>query len=340
MDGMTFYPIHPEDTEGLLWRDLEREHPFARVPMCVKDLPHVYGNGMTTTGECCHFTTDSGRIAVKMTLGETQLQESIFSRYGYSGVDLYIYDEATSRWRWAATYTSHLNLVDQEPEYVVIDGLERRPRRCRLYYPMRNRMTALSVGVEDGASFELTPPRTEGMLVYYGTSIIHGAYSTRSGLGIAQILSRLLDMPLANLGFSGACRLDESFGRLLAQLKETRLLVIDPFHNVNTPMIQERLAAFLDVVCPALPKAQVVVVTSPIHLQSWLRPQQEASQREMQRAMEDITRERMTVHRNLHFLDGQNFYGTDEVSPDGVHPNDTAAWFMANTLAREIKPWL
>jgi hypothetical protein len=44
----------------------------------------------------------------------------------------------------------------------------------------------------------------------------------------------------------------------------------------------------------------------------------------------------MTKYKNLHFIDGQDFYGTDEVSPDGVHPNDNAGWHMANELTRII----
>lgn len=338
---LTFHPIRPQDTEGLLWRDQEREHPFARVPLSLRHLSHIHGNAMTTTGECCHFTTDSSRIAVRLELGEEKLQEVIFGRFAYSGVDLYIFDDdETHRWRWAGTFTDYYAIKDQHPEYLVIEGLPRRPRRCRLYYPMRNRMTALSVGVEPDASFELIPPRTDNLLVYYGTSIIHGAYSLRAGLGIAQLLARHLDLPLANLGFSGACRLDPEMAALLAQLHETRLLVIDPFHNVNPPLIRERLAAFLDVVCPALPQAQVAVVTSPSHLQSWLKPALAAQQNELHTLMRDITTERMTRYPNLHFIDGHSLYGTDEVSPDGVHPNDTAAWNMALTLATTIRPWL
>ena len=62
----------------------------------------------------------------------------------------------------------------------------------------------------------------------------------------------------------------------------------------------------------------------------------EASQLEMQRLFKQICEERIPKYRNLHFIDGQNFYGTDEVSPDGVHPNDTAAWHMANVLTKAI----
>ncbi len=40
----------------------------------------------------------------------------------------------------------------------------------------------------------------------------------------------------------------------------------------------------------------------------------------------------MRIHPNLHYLKGENFYGSDEVSMDGIHPNDDAFAHMASIL--------
>ena len=37
---LTFHPIRPQDTEGLLWRDQEREHPSPESPSA-SDTSHT-----------------------------------------------------------------------------------------------------------------------------------------------------------------------------------------------------------------------------------------------------------------------------------------------------------
>ena len=278
---ITYYELSPANFEGLGWRDMERESPFDRLPKTVNHLPHVASQMHTTCGICCFFNTNSTTFRVKMEHASDHIGEPQFNVCAFSGVDLYMYDNNTVRWRWAGTYTDHQCIQNRHPEYTILEGIPKADRRCRLYLPMRNQLLKIWIGLEAGASFELLPPREDNKLVYYGTSIIHGAYSTRSGLGIAQILARNLDMPLMNLGLSGG-------------------------------------------------------VTSPRHIQGWLRPELEARQLEMQRLFHYFCAERMPKYKNLHFIDGQDFYGTDEVSPDGVHPNDNAGWHMANELTRII----
>ena len=333
---ITYYELTPANFEGLGWRDMERESPFDRLPKTVNHLPHVASQMHTTCGICCFFNTNSTVFRIKMEHASDHIGEPQFNVCAFSGVDLYMYDDNTVRWRWAGTYTDHQCIQNRHPEYTILEGIPKADRRCRLYLPMRNQLLKIWIGLEAGASFELLPPREDNKLVYYGTSIIHGAYSTRSGLGIAQILARNLDMPLMNLGLSGGCRLDMEIAELLVKLQGVKVLVVDPMHNMWPDIIRQNMPAFLDYVCPKMPDTEIVFVTSPRHIQGWLRPELEARQLEMQRLFHYFCAERMPKYKNLHFIDGQDFYGTDEVSPDGVHPNDNAGWHMANELTRII----
>ena len=333
---ITYYDLSPANFEGLGWRDMERESPYDRLPNTVTHLPHVASQMHTTCGLCCFFNTNSTMFRVKMEHASDHIGEPQFNVCAFSGVDLYMYDDNQLRWRWAATYTDHQCIQNRHPEYTILEGITKANRRCRLYLPMRNQLLKISIGLESDASFELLPPREDNKLVYYGTSIIHGAYSTRSGLGIAQILSRNLDMPLMNLGLSGGCRLDMEIADLLVKLQDVKVLVVDPMHNMWPDIIRRNMPAFLDYVCPKMPSTEIVFVTSPRHIQGWLKPELEARQLEMQRLFHQFCAERMPKYHNLHFIDGQDFYGTDEVSPDGVHPNDNAGWHMANILTKII----
>ncbi len=196
-----WHRLKSSDFEGKGWP--ETESPFDRMPPKIREsLPNVWANSHSSTGMCVFFNTDTSAFHVKYKLGFPQIGEPNFNVSAFSGVDLYIYDTREKRWRWAAA-TLHNMVRDQNPQMTLIADLPSKKRKCRMYMPMRNQLLEISIGVDADASFELVPPRRKAPLVYYGTSIVHGAYSTRAGLGIAQILARKLNMPLINLGFSG-----------------------------------------------------------------------------------------------------------------------------------------
>jgi len=328
-----WYNLKPSDFEGRGWADTEA--PFDRLPAKIKEkLPQVWENSHSSTGMCVFFNTNSTSFHVKYKLGSKQIGEQNFNVTAHCGVDLYIYDTVEKRWRWASA-TPHFTIKDQNPEMTLLGGLPSKMRRCRMYMPMRNQLLSISIGVDSDAEFELVPPRKKAPLVYYGTSIVHGAFSTRSGLGVAQILARKLDMPLINLGFSGAARMEKEMAELLAELN-AGIFIADPYHNVSPDDVKNNTEPFIETLCSAHPKTPVFMLGAPQLLQAWLKPSEKAEQDAKTNLYGKICRRMMKKYPNLHYLKGENFYGSDEVSMDGVHPNDDAFAHMANILAREI----
>ncbi|MBO7532625.1 MAG: hypothetical protein J6T46_01450, partial [Victivallales bacterium] len=155
---ITYYELSPANFEGLGWRDMERESSFDRLPKTVNHLPHVASQMHTTCGICCFFNTNSTVFRVKMEHASDHIGEPQFNVCAFSGVDLYMYDDNTVRWRWAGTYTDHQCIQNRHPEYTILEGIPKADRRCRLYLPMRNQLLKIWIGLEAGASFELLPP--------------------------------------------------------------------------------------------------------------------------------------------------------------------------------------
>ncbi len=332
-ENITWYPLAPSDFEGRGWKDTEE--PFDRVPAKIKEaLPHVWMWSRSPTGMCVFFNTDSTRFYVKYRLGEERIGEANFNVVAHCGMDMYVYDETQSRWRWGAT-APHFDIKDQNPEYKLLDGIPKQMRRCRMYAPFRNRISDVYIGVDSDAEFELVPPRRTPPLVYYGTSIIHGAFAVRSGLGVAQILGRKLDMPLINLGFSGAAHLEKEMAELLAEL-DAGIFIIDPYHNIFSGELKDRVETFFDILCTAHPETPVFFVSAPQTLQGWLRPAEKAEQDEKTKLFNKYGRMLMKKYPNVHYIKGDNFYGSDEISMDGIHPNDEAFTHMSEILYRKI----
>ena len=334
MNEVKWYPLSADVFEGRGWK--KTESPFDRVPAKVKDaLPEVWKNSHSSAGMCAHFVTNSTRIQIRYQLGEEQLGEPNFNVAAFSGTALYAYDQKQKRWRWAAA-TPHFILTDQNPNYTLIEGMPRKKRRFRLYLPFRNQILKLAIGVDKDAEWTVVPPRTEPPLVYYGTSLIHGAFVTRPGLGTAQIVARELDLPLINMGFSGSAHLELDMAKLLAELK-ARIYVIDAYHNLIPALIEERMEPFLDELCTRKPDTPVLFLGAPPVLNAWLKPERLQIDERKISLMGEIAKKMKKKYANLHYLKGTDFYGSDDVSIDGIHVNDAAFGHMAKILIRKIR---
>lgn len=328
-----WHGLSPSDFEGKGWEDTEA--PFDRVPARIKDvLPNVWKNGHSSTGMCVHFNTDSTSVHARLTLGSDQIGEQNFNVCSHSGVDLYSYDSHEKRWRWAAA-TPHFSIKDQNPEIRLLGSLSVKTRRWCMYMPLRNQLLKIAIGIDAGSTFKVVPPRRKAPLVYYGTSIVHGAFATRSGLGVAQILGRRLDMPLLNLGFSGSAKMEKEMAELLAELK-AGIFVVDPYHNLSLEDVENNAERFIDILCSAEPNTPVFVLGAPHNLCEWLWPGLKKDQDAKSHALAKICKKMMRKYVNLHYLKGDDFYGSDEVSMDGIHPNDDAFAHMADILTRRI----
>ncbi len=331
IDNLDWNEVSPNDVEGRGWRDTAA--PFDRLPPEAEKIAQdLWGASRSTTGECFEFETDSTAIAVRTKLGLAQYGEPNFNSSAFAGCDLYCWDETQNRWRWAATAQ---HMVEWKPitEYGLCWSLKKTARRFRMYLPMRNQLLALWVGVDEGSSFRLIPPRREKPLVYYGTSIIHGAFSIRAGLGVPQILGRELGVPVINLGFSGAARLEPAMADILAQL-DAGVFVCDPYHNSTIDSFKANAEPFFGKLCAARPETPVYLLSAPPVLNAWMWPDIVLAEHKIRsRLFADTGAMLEKRHPNFRFIDGENFYGSDDTSIDGIHPNDVAFDQMAKILA-------
>lgn len=321
--------------EGRGWADTRQ--PYDRLPARAEQLAtaDVWNLSHSPTGMCVHFNTDSPEIHIRWKLGSEQLGEDNFNIISFSGMDLYVNDGGS--WRWAAT-TPHFQVKDTRPEVCMIEGLAPEMRRCRVYLPQRNPVLAVEIGVVPGAAFEPVPPRRNPPLVYYGTSIVHGAFTARSGLGCPQMLARELALPLVNLGFSGNARMEAELAALFAEL-DAAMFLIDPLANMDAKLVEARAEPFLRILCEKRPEVPVFQIESPQPFGAWTKPGDVAAHREKivkyRAAFSALKGEGAA---NLHYIDASGFYGEDnDASTDYVHPNDLGHKRMSDGLAQAVR---
>ncbi len=150
---------------------------------------------------------------------------------GVSGVDLYAIS-SDGDWRWCAGKyafgdTIEYHFRNLEPN----DAYHKMGREYRLYLPLYNSVKWLEVGVPDGTQFTPLPVRPDKPIVLYGTSIMQGACASRPGMAWPTILSRKLDDPLINLGFSGNGRLEPEVLSMVNEI-DAKVFVLDCLPNL------------------------------------------------------------------------------------------------------------
>ncbi|MHC4884975.1 MAG: SGNH/GDSL hydrolase family protein, partial [Planctomycetota bacterium] len=306
--------------------------PFDRLPKHAQGLvrDEVWNLSRSSTGMCVGFRSNAYQIHVRWTLHNEQIDEPNFNRCAFGGVDLYGDDEGT--WRWVACTN---NFDGTSPQVCLAQALDGRSRDYRLYLPLRNQLAKLEIGVPTLSDLEAIPPRQDRPIVVYGTSIVHGAYASRSGMAWTSILGRRVNRPMINLGVSGNARMEIEIADLLAEL-EAEIYILDPLPNMDLDLVNERAEAFLRRLRERRPTTPIVLIEDFPRVGAWIRPADaEAVNNKCQRYREIVETLQGEGMAGLHYIEGHDLLGTDnEASIDGIHPGDVG--FMR--MMKKIEP--
>ena len=166
--------------------------------------------------------------------------------------------------------------------------------------------------------------------VAYGDSITQGWTTTDPGAAWTAVAARATGFDLLNLGFAGAAR-----GELpvAAHLASTPADVISLAWGTNcwaqiemdAAYIRELMRLFLGMVRRGHPDTPILVITPVI------RPAAEearngsgATLSDLRRGLEDAVHTFQDRHADshLHVLSGGDLITTEQLDPDGIHPND------------------
>ncbi len=233
-------PFNP--IEGQYKQGEERECFYNRFPDSVKPLVRepLWDLSKHTAGLTINFTTDSPNITVRYTTTSKTYAMPHMPSTGVSGLDLYAKDAegesiwVAGRYNFADTVTYNYHGISYRND----GGYE-----YRLFLPAYNGVKWLEIGVNGDAEFSFTEPRKELPIVAYGTSITQGACASRPGMIWSSIVSRMMDMPLYNFGFSGNGRLEDALIDIIGDVQAS-VYIIDCMPNLMQ-MKSEELTALI-----------------------------------------------------------------------------------------------
>lgn len=338
-DGATtWYDALDVGVEGRGWTD-GLAHPYDRfqaeaegkIPDPVWSLSH-HSAGMNV-----RFMTDSPSIAVRWSLRNERLDMPHMPASGVSGVDLYVKHEG--RWGWLG-----LGVPDKKDgnEAVLVSGLPEGMHEYRVYLPLYNGTEKLEIGVKAGCTLTVNPgypaERAKPML-FWGTSILHGACASRPGMAYPSIIGRRMELPVINLGFSGNGKMDPPIVERIAKL-DVSIYVIDCCPNMDPPtLITERTEPLVKALRAARPDTPIVLIENVPYEQGWFQAASKTRYVDKNKALR-AAYERLCAAgvKRLYYVPCDDLFGHDQdATVDGVHPNDLGFLRMADAIEPTVR---
>jgi len=328
--ALTWHDVTTWGLEGRAFDSMERKRWFDRLPAVAdgKVTPAVWNLSRDSSGMMVRFKTDARVIWADYTLMQERFGGPNMTPIGASGLDLYARDPA-GRWRWVGVTRPNGKTVRQE----IIGGLAPGLREYAVYLPLRNGIESLAMGVPPDAAFEPLPPRTDKPIVFYGTSITHGASASRPGMVHTAMLGRRLDRPVINLGFAGNGRMDAAVGELLVKI-DAAVFVIDCLPNMNAAQVRERTVPLVKQLRAVHPNTPIVLVEDRRYTNVWIQPNRDKGHTANHAALRESYEKLLAAGvTGLFYIPGDDLLGHDgEGATDGSHPNDLGFMRQADVM--------
>lgn len=331
--ALIWHDVTTWGVEGQGWAPEDLQKRYDRLPARAEGVVRdpVWSLSRHSAGISFRFNTDATEITLQYEVGSDSLGMTNMPPTGKSGIDLYAFDDG--KWKWVDVTRPTEKITTH-----TISGLDPGMRSYLAYLPLYNTTESVQVGVPPGATFKPVAPRTEKPIVFYGTSITHGASASRPGMTHPALLGRRLDLPVVNLGFSGNGRMEPEVGALVAEI-DAAVYVIDCLPNMTGEMVTERAEALVRQIREIRPDTPIILVEDRTFTNAWIfkarRDRHQENRAALIRAFDSLVSSGV---KSLYFLEGEGLLGDDtEGATDGSHPNDLGFMRQADAFEPILK---
>ena len=243
---------------------------------------------------------------------------------GTRGLDLYTQDPVNGKWRFVKSARPAKELVNDQ---LIIANMEPVMREYIVYLSLYEGVRKLEIGVDEGSIIDqpvLDSPKKGSPIVMYGTSILQGGCANRPGMAFTNILSRVLDREVVNLGFSGSAKLDYEIAELMALVENPSLFVLDNVPNCGHELIDEREERFFRILRDAHPDVPVVFIENPNYPHLVFDKVGAADYKARNASMRAVYEKlKKAGEKRIYYIKGDTMLGTDgEATVDGTHFTD------------------
>lgn len=314
--------------------------PYTRIPAYLKDsVPAtLWERSQCSSGMGVRFATNSKKVAVRYNLlWNTHMAH--MADTGLKGTDLYrLSDDGV----WEYVNTNRPSSRDSIQTKLYVENMDGKMHEYLIYFPLYDGLNWLEVGVEEDA--EISKPLNNNpvngkKIVFYGTSIMQGGCSTRTGMVATNMIQRDLGLECVNIGISGEGKMNFCMARAMATIEEAVAFVIDPIPNCTKMMCDTLTYDFINILRTLRPEVPIIMVEGPIYpyakfdsyFNKYLPEKNEAFKKNYLK----LKRENP---KNLYYVTAKDLAGRDsEGTVDGIHFTDLGFRAYADKLIPVLK---
>ena len=336
-DRIRWFDIRQLGVEGQGWT--ENKSPYDRLPAKAEGQVReaVWGLSRDSAGMCVRFVTDATTIHARWTLTKENLAMPHMAATGVSGLDLYAKDDK-DRWRWVAVGKPNAQTNTQK----LTEGITAGKREYMIYLPLYNGVSSVEIGVPAANSIEKATTYSSDRakpIIFYGTSITHGACASRPGMVHTAILGRKYGRPVINLGFSGNGRMEPEVTALIAEL-DAAVYVIDCCPNLGGAETAKLTKPLVQQLRAARPNTPIVLVEDRVYTDAWLIASKQSRNDGNHAALKKSFDELIAAGtKQLYYIPGTDLLGDDnDGAVDSSQPNDLGFARQADAFDKVLGP--
>ncbi len=321
---------------GLAWLpENRRKKSFRRLP---DRAAHDLSEGVKILSEFpasafLSFFTDSPDLSVCMEINDRGQMDHMAAT-GQSGAELYFRDGSN----WYPMTVAKPSLTEPTFTRSLLQGAPRERREYRLYLPLYNHLTKLSIGINPKSKIEPAPAQTARPIFIYGTSITQGGCANTAGSDFVSQVGRMLDTEVINFGFSGNGKGEPQIARLISEI-DAEMFVLDYVANVDPEQLRNTLPEFVSILRSKHPTTPIVLVGNVAYDQVlWNQASRTRLDQKRDTMMSFYLTTKTAGDANIHFIDGHSLLtaGQSGTYVDGVHPTSGGFTRIAERLAPQL----
>ena len=322
----------------------EMGNSYNRMPERMKGKVRdaVYSLSRNSAGLAIHFYSNAPEIYVRFkVVGGLSMMH--MPATGVSGIDLYSIDQhgewdyripryKFGKWVEGETHDGIKEPSGTQVEYSYHKLPTDTESEYRIYFPLYNVVSEMEIGVAEGSIFKVAEPAHEKPIIVFGTSVTQGGCASRPGNAWTNMVSRRLDLPVINLGFSGNGMLDPEVIDLMNEI-DAAVFVLDCNGNLNLKTPEEIVSltiSSVEKIRAVHPKTPILISDMPGY-----------SYEKYGHGVNDCTRKAYDQIKDkvndLYYLSCADQGEPLDGKVDGIHPNDLGMYFIANAFEAKFR---
>ncbi len=292
----------------------------------IKRLNHML------SGETISFITDAKDLTFEILYRDT-ISPSNMSLAGACGIDVYLIENNEYLWRDnicpTKTYEMHVTKTIQLPL---------GEKKIILYLPSYASIDTFKVRIKRGTSIKkFEDNSSNGTLLLYGSSITQGCAASRPGLTYANILGRELNLKVENYGYSESALGQESIIQFIAN-RHADIYVLEYDHNASLITLRENYFWVYSTIRNSNKKSLIILMS---RFSGGLSISLEEERKRNQIISETYEAGINSGDKRLIYINGTDMIqNKDAYFSDDRHPNDMGMNYIANVIAKRVRPYL